>query len=167
MAYAVSGGAPAPGRLLAPSDFFPIAPGPAPGVVGALVGAPVEASGPSALCACNPADTTPRSVKIEVLSTAYNSSSTDTIKYNAYLTFSHPVQSLNSSQIRVFTRQTGEDGSKTTVPGVVTTLAPVSNPIVAVALPLWLWHPLCVGVVPLCMAVALPLWLWRPSCVWI
>lgn len=110
----------APGTALAPFDFIPTAPAPAPGVV-----TPAAAPGPAALCACSPADTTARNVKIEVLSTAYNSSSTDTIKFNAYLTFSHPVQSLNSSQIRVFTRQTAEDGTKSTVPGVVTLLSPV------------------------------------------
>lgn len=114
-------GAPASGMALAPGQFFDGAPGPAPMVIGVPAPAPSQA----ALCACNPADTSARNVKIEVLSTAYNSSATDTIKFNAYLTFSHPVRSLNSSQIRVFTRQTSEDGTKTTVPGVVSLLSPV------------------------------------------
>lgn len=114
-------GAPASGMALAPGQFLNGAPGPAPMIIGVPAPAPSQA----ALCACNPADTSARSVKIEVLSTAYNSSSTDTIKFNAYLTFSHPVRSLNSSQVRVFTRQTSEDGTKTTVPGVVSLLSPV------------------------------------------
>ena len=89
---------------------------------------PGPAPGPAAQCACDPTDNTPRSVKLEVLSTAYNSSASDTIKFNAYLTFSHPTLSLNSSQVRVFTRQPSDDLSGTvTNPGVVSVLQPVSD----------------------------------------
>jgi len=123
------------------SSLFGTAPGPAPGSTMALTPAGLlpSAQGPaaafapaaspaasSALCACNPKDTTPRSVKIEVLSTAYNSTATDTIKFNAYLTFTHPTQSLNSSQVRVFTRQPTDGSGTVTTPGVVTLLQPVS-----------------------------------------
>ncbi|KAL0029656.1 hypothetical protein WJX79_011109 [Trebouxia sp. C0005] len=88
---------------------------------------PAAAPASSALCACNPKDTTPRSVKIEVLSTAYNSTATDTINFNAYLTFTHPTKSLNSSQVRVFTRQPTDSSGTVTTPGVVTLLQPISQ----------------------------------------
>jgi len=114
---------PAPGSAMAltPAAFLPTAQGPAAAAV-----TPAAAPAASALCACNPKDTTPRSVKIEVLSTAYNSTASDTIKFNAYLTFTHPTKSLNSSQIRVFTRQPSDASGTVTTPGVVTLLQPVS-----------------------------------------
>ncbi|KAL0033712.1 hypothetical protein WJX77_002073 [Trebouxia sp. C0004] len=109
---------PAPGsvKALTPAAFLPIAQGPA-----------AAAPAASALCACSPKDTTPRSVKIEVLSTAYNSTTSDTIKFNAYLTFTHPTKSLNSSQVRVFTRQPTDGSGTVTTPGVITLLQPISQ----------------------------------------
>ena len=105
-----------------PRAVFPPAPAPGPSMGPAIAPAP----GPTAQCACDPTDVTPRSVKLEVLSTAYNSTTSDTIKFNAYLTFSHPTRSLNSSQVRVFTRQPSDDMSGTvTTPGVVSLLQPV------------------------------------------
>ena len=137
------------------SSLFGTAPGPAPGSTMALTPAGLlpSAQGPaaafapaaspaasSALCACNPKDTTPRSVKIEVLSTAYNSTATDTIKFNAYLTFTHPTQSLNSSQVRVFTRQPTDSSGTVTTPGTVTLLQPVSPFACLVAAAITLLH---------------------------
>ncbi|KAA6423156.1 MAG: hypothetical protein FRX49_07143 [Trebouxia sp. A1-2] len=115
---------PAPGSAMAltPAAFLPTVQGPAAAAV-----TPAAAPASSALCACNPKDTTPRSVKIEVLSTAYNSTATDTINFNAYLTFTHPTKSLNSSQVRVFTRQPTDSSGTVTTPGVVTLLQPISQ----------------------------------------
>ena len=111
------------GRMApSPRAVFPPAPAPSLSMGPAIAPAP----GPTAQCACDPTDVTPRSVKLEVLSTAYNSTTSDTIKFNAYLTFSHPTRSLNSSQVRVFTRQPSDDMSGTvTTPGVVSLLQPV------------------------------------------
>lgn len=129
---------PAPGSAMAltPGAFMPTAQGPA-----AAAASPAASPAAStALCACNPKDTTPRSVKIEVLSTAYNSTATDTIKFNAYLTFTHPTQSLNSSQVRVFTRQPTDSSGTVTTPGTVTLLQPVSPFACLVAAAITLLH---------------------------
>ncbi|KAL3137619.1 hypothetical protein ABBQ38_004896 [Trebouxia sp. C0009 RCD-2024] len=134
------GQSPSPRSPAAPQTYFSplfgsprsprgaFAPAPAPGPMVGPFAALAPAPGPTAQCACDPTDATPRSVKIEVLSTSYNSTASDTIKFNAYLTFSHPTRSLNSSQVRVFTRQPSDNSSGTvTTPGVVTVLQPISQ----------------------------------------
>ncbi|KAL3150819.1 hypothetical protein ABBQ32_000578 [Trebouxia sp. C0010 RCD-2024] len=137
---ALLGQSPSPRSPAAPQTYFSplfgsprsprgaFAPAPAPGPMVGPIAAPALAPGPTAQCACDPTDVTPRSVKIEVLSTSYNSTASDAIKFNAYLTFSHPTRSLNSSQVRVFTRQPSDNSSGTvTTSGVVTVLQPISQ----------------------------------------
>ena len=41
-----------------------------------------------------------------MLSTAYNSTTSEAILFNSYFTFSHPTASLSPSQVRVFSTQT-------------------------------------------------------------
>ena len=70
----------------------------------------------------------PATVKIQVLSTAYNSTSSEAIVFNSYFTFSHPTAGLSPSQVRVFSTQSDPNtGTPMNTEGSITSVQQVSG----------------------------------------
>ena len=68
----------------------------------------------------------PATVKIQVLSTAYNSTTSEAILFDSYYTFSHPTAGLSPSQVRVFSTQTDPNtGAPMNTEGSITSVQQV------------------------------------------
>ena len=79
-----------------------------------------------------------------MLSTAYNSTTSEAIVFNSYFTFSHPTAGLSPSQVRVFSTQSDPNtGAPLNTEGSITSVQQVSEAPASIAES---WQdPLCQG----------------------
>eukprot|EP00891_Asterochloris_glomerata_P007135 jgi/Astpho2/7135/Aster-08314 len=148
MPAAVPATAPELSQLATVAKAYASAPGPStyfrsglvqpyvPGSVGAPAPIPAPPSPPPAppspppvpACSCAAVDKSiPATVKIQVLSTAYNSTTSEAILFDSYFTFSHPTAGLSPSQVRVFSTQTDPNtGAPMNTEGSITSVQQVS-----------------------------------------
>ena len=76
----------------------------------------------------------PATVKIQVLSTAYNSTTSEAIVFDSYFTFSHPTAGLSPSQVRVFSTQSDPNtGAPMNTEGSITSVQQVREAPASVA----------------------------------
>ena len=69
-----------------------------------------------------------------MLSTAYNSTTSEAIVFNSYFTFSHPTAGLSPSQVRVFSTQADPNtGATMNTEGSITSVQQVSEAPASVA----------------------------------